>query len=151
MPQPSVDQELLTIADAGLMQQDRHAMFVDFAMISDRGGTGVVDFSVELFKVLGYANRSRLACTRMSLPLFICGETRRTRTDVYIVDRFRNDILLLVQEDKRLEHGESFNRRAQLVAEAVAAFNENNLSREELRLPPLAAKVRHSVSLSLLF
>ncbi|KAK0209420.1 hypothetical protein IW262DRAFT_1417879 [Armillaria fumosa] len=43
-----------------------------------------------------------------------------------ILDRSQNDILLLVQAENRLEHEEPVNARAQLVAEAVAAFNENN-------------------------
>ncbi|KIL00814.1 hypothetical protein PAXRUDRAFT_790167 [Paxillus rubicundulus Ve08.2h10] len=73
---------------------------------------------------------------RVNLPLFICGETRNAETDVCFVDRSQNDIILLVQEDKRLELWEPLNARAQLVAGAVAAFNENNAHREAAGLPP---------------
>lgn len=136
------------------MQQDPHAQLItllDLAMIPEKGETAIDDFAVELFKVLGYVRRERVARTRVDLPLFICGEVRYARTDVCIVDRSQNDILLLVQEDKRLEHWESINARAQLVAEAVAAYNENNARSEAAGLPPMAEKVSHFVSLLTLF
>ncbi|KAF7783846.1 hypothetical protein Agabi119p4_11 [Agaricus bisporus var. burnettii] len=53
----------------------------------------------------------------------------------------KTDIILLVQEDKRPEDTEPTNARAQLVAEAIAAFTENNDNRDALGLPPLAEKV----------
>ena len=134
------------------MQQDRHAELItllDLAMI-ENGETAVDDFTVELFKVLGYVRRERVARTRADLPLFICGEIKHAKTDVCIIDRSQNEILLLVQEDKR-EHWEPVNARAQLVAEAVAAFNENNANREAAGLPPMAEKVSHFVSLLTFF
>ena len=36
-------------------------------------------------------------------PLLICGENRHAKTDVCILDRSQNDILLLVQVDNRLQ------------------------------------------------
>src|SRR5438270_1492062 len=118
LPQPAVDQELLNVADADNMQQDRLAELInllDLAMIPEMGETAVDDFAVELFKVTGYVHRHRVARTRAYLPLFICGEQKHAKTDVRIVDRAQNDILLLVQEEKRLEHGESVSARAKLV------------------------------------
>ena len=150
LPQPPVDQELLNLVDAGAMQQDRHAELItllDIAMIPEKDETAVDDFAVELFRLLGYVRRQRVARTRADLPLFICGEMRYAKTDVCIVDRSQNDILLLVQEDKRLEQSEPVNARAQLVAEAIAAFNENNAQREAAGLPPMAEKVNLFVSL----
>lgn len=78
---------------------------------------------------------------QMELPLFICGENRHAKSDVCIVDLPPINILLVVQEDKRLEQVEPTNARAQLVAEAVAAFNENNINREAVGQPPLKDKV----------
>jgi hypothetical protein len=153
LPQPLVDEELLANVDAGAMQQDRHAeliTYLDLALIPEKGETAVDDFAVELFKVLGYVRRERVARTRVDLRFFICGENRHVKTDVCIVDRSQNDILLIVQEDKRLELGEPVNARAQLVAEAVAAFNENNAQREAIGLPTMAEKVSHIVNLFLL-
>jgi hypothetical protein len=51
-----------------------------------------------------------VARTRMDLPLLICGESRHAKTDVCIIDRSQNNILLLVQEDKRLERGSAGGR-----------------------------------------
>jgi hypothetical protein len=149
LPQPGVDQELLSIADADAMQKDRHAELItllDLAMIPEWGETAVDDFVVVLFRVLSYVRRERVARTRVDLPLFICGEIRDAKTDGCILDRSQNDILLLVQEYKRLELRDPVNARAQLVAEAVAAFNENNVNREAVGLPPMAEKVSHFVS-----
>lgn len=132
------------------MQNDEHAQlltYLDLAMIPDTGETAVDDFAVKLFNILGYARRHRVARTRVDLPLFICGETRHVKTDVCIVDRSQNNILLLVQEDKRLMKLEPFHAQAQLVAEAVAAFNENNAQRQVAGLPPLDEKVSYFASL----
>jgi hypothetical protein len=116
LPQPLVDQELLSI-DAGAMQQDRHAELItllNLAVIPEEGETAVDDFAVELFKVLGYVRRERVARTRADLPSFICGEIRQAKIDVCIVNRSQNDILLLVQEDKRLENSEPAMRELSL-------------------------------------
>ncbi|KIJ10544.1 hypothetical protein PAXINDRAFT_85890, partial [Paxillus involutus ATCC 200175] len=118
--------------------QDRHAHLINLLDFAERHETVVVDFAVELFEFLGYASRER---TRVDLPLFICGEIRHVKTDVCIVDLSQNDTLLLVQKDKKLK---PLNARAQLVAEAVAAFNENNAHREAAGLPPMAEKVSHA-------
>jgi hypothetical protein len=154
LPQPLVDQELLDNADARTMQQDHHAeliTYLDLAMIPKRGKAAVVDFTVELFKALDYVHRERLAHKWVDLPLFICGEDMHAETDVCIIDHSQNNILLLVQADKRLEHGEPVNAQAQLVAEAVAAFNENNAQREVIGHPSLVEKVSHFMSLLTLF
>ncbi|KAF8329841.1 uncharacterized protein EI90DRAFT_3145889 [Cantharellus anzutake] len=128
------------------MQQDRHAeliAYLDLAMKPGKGETGVVDFSVELFRLLGYVHRERLARRRADLPLLICGENRHAKTDVCVVDGTQNDILLLVQEDKMLALRKPVNARAQLVAAAIAAFNENNAQRGAIGFPPLAEKSIH--------
>ena len=133
------------------MQEDRHAQlitYLDIAKIPEKDEPAVNDFVVELFKTLGYARRERVARTRIDIPLLICGENTYAKTDVCIVDRSQNDILLLVILDKRLE---PTNARAQLVASAVGAFNENNAQREEIGLPPMEEKVSHSASLLTLF
>ena len=140
MPQPMVDQELLDNLEAATMEQDHHAelvTYLDLAMIPEKGETAVDDFAVELFRCLGYVRRERVARTRTDIPLLICGENRHVKTDVCIIDHTQHDILLLVQEDKRLE---VVNAQAQLVAEAVAAFNQNNVQRETVGLPPLEEK-----------
>ncbi|KAK0209726.1 hypothetical protein IW262DRAFT_1281228 [Armillaria fumosa] len=128
------------------MQQDRNAeliTYLELSKIPERGESLIIDFAVSLFKTLGYVRRERVARTRVELPLLICGGNKHAKTDVCILDRTQNDILLVQAED-RLEHEERANARARLVAEAVAAFNENNAQREAIGLPPLAEKVSHA-------
>jgi len=61
------------------------------------------------------------------------------RTDVCIVDRANNGILLLVQEDKR--GSVTYDARPQLIAEALAVFQYNNLQRTLVGQPELTEKV----------
>ncbi|KAJ7870143.1 hypothetical protein B0H14DRAFT_2345757, partial [Mycena olivaceomarginata] len=100
--------------------------------------SAVDDFAVLLFQELGYVPVGRVIRTRKDIPLVICGEHRHAKTDVCIIDD--GGILLLVQEDKR--HADGGNPVPQLVAEAIAAFQSNNLTRElTFGLPPLPFKV----------
>lgn len=148
LPDPVVDPELLQHLDAEDMQQDRNAELinlVDLAMLRSSGDSAVDDFAVELLKVTGYVRRNRVARTRWDLPLLICGEWRHAKTDVCVIDCQRNDILLLFQEDKRLEDREPHDPNAQLVAGALAAFTENNASRKSAGLPPLESRVRINI------
>ncbi|KAF8335811.1 uncharacterized protein EI90DRAFT_3047201, partial [Cantharellus anzutake] len=79
--------------------------------------------------LLGYVPRTRIARTRADIPLAICGEQRHAKTGVCIIDS-DDDILLLVQEDKR--HKDRKNPEPQLIAEAIAAFQTNNARRTRI-------------------
>ena len=106
--------------------------------------SAVDDFAVYLLTLLGYVPRSRMTRTRSDIPLIICGEQCHAKTDVCIVDA--DDILLLVQEDKR--HKERKDPEAQLVAEALAAFQTNNTRRTRLLgQAPIASKVIPGITL----
>ncbi|KDQ26010.1 hypothetical protein PLEOSDRAFT_31975 [Pleurotus ostreatus PC15] len=126
------------------MQNDEHALlltYLDIAMIPDTGETAIDDFAVELFKTRGAQS------WRIRIRVRICAHTAEAKTDVCIVDRSINNILLLVQADKRLMNLEPVNVQAQLVAEAVAAYNENNAQRRVAGLTSLDQKVSHFASL----
>ena len=82
--------------------------------------------------------------TRADIPLVICGEQVHAKTDVCIVDS--DDILLLVQEDKR--HKESKDPEPQLIAEAIATFQTNNTRRTRvLGQDPIDRKVIPGITL----
>ncbi|KAI0274229.1 hypothetical protein BGY98DRAFT_995401 [Russula aff. rugulosa BPL654] len=145
LPQPSVDHELLENVDAGAMQQVDHAQlinYLDYAMTPEGGKSAVIDFVFRLFRPLGYVHLGQYAHKRVDLPLSICGENRHAETSVCIINHSQesNHIVLLVQAVKRSKH-EPVNTPAQLVAEAVAAFNKNNAKREAIGHPPLAEQV----------
>ncbi|KAJ3559874.1 hypothetical protein NP233_g11154 [Leucocoprinus birnbaumii] len=119
LPQPLVDNEVLIAPDAAATQHDDPYILLrtmDLAMAVPPGEESAVDdFSVQLFKVLGH-----------------------TKTDVCIMDA--SDILLLVQEDKR--HLDGSDPEPQLIAEAIAAFYNNNNTRvRALGLPTLQNKI----------
>lgn len=146
LPQPLVDPEILNNLNAEAMQLDHHAELIhllDLAMASSQEESAVVDFTVELFKVTGYVHRGRVARTRKDLRLLVRGEYRHAKADVCIFDRHQNDILLLVQADRRLGDRVTVpvDANAQLVGKAVAAFSENNANRSALGLNPLSERV----------
>ncbi|KAJ3842604.1 hypothetical protein F5878DRAFT_377726 [Lentinula raphanica] len=149
LPQPTIDQEVLTTLDADNMAQDANyklLRYMDLAMNPVPGEESAVDdFVVHLLTLLGYVPRNRVLRTRSDIPLFVCGEDRHAKTDVCIVDS--QDILLLVQEDKR--HQEPKNAEAQLIAEAIAAFQTHNNKRERvLGQPRIASKVIPGITLT---
>jgi hypothetical protein len=110
----------------------------------------VIDLVFRLFRPLGYVLDEQYAYKRVDLPLSICGENRHAETSVCIINHSQesNHIVLLVQAVKRSKH-EPVNTPAQLVAEAVAAFNKNNAKREAIGHPPLAEQVSHFSLLTL--
>lgn len=100
--------------------------YMDLAMDPVRTGfaeeSAVDDFAVHLLTLLDYAPRPNIASTRTDIPFKICGEIRHAKTDICIVES--NNILLLIQEDKR--HKEKKDPSPQLIAEAVATFQAND-------------------------
>ena len=148
MPQSSVDQELLSNTNAAAMLQDRHTELIDYfdyAMMPEINEPAVDDFVAALFKILGYAHRDRVARTQAEIPFLICGKNKHATTDVCIFYCSRKEFLLLVQKERRVETNIGLDSaQAQLVATAVAAFNENNLQRTTIGLRPMKEKVSHS-------
>jgi len=102
LPQPAVADEVLTRLDADDMTNDSNYKFVrymDLAMDPVPAEESAVDdFAV------------------------ICREQCHAKTDVCVVDE--DNILLLVQEDKR--HKEGKDPEPQLIAGAIAVFQANN-------------------------
>ena len=105
--------------------------------------SAVTDFVARLLAALGYAPRDRLLRAKKDIPHLICGEKRCTKTDVRITDA--QGILMLVQEDKR--HLGNDDAEAQLIAEAIDAFNANNNTRRDLGLDPLPSKLMPGVTM----
>ena len=136
----------LMIQDANLMENDRNAELInllDLTMVPGSRESQVVDFAVELFKTLGYVRRRRVARTRKDIPFLTCGEWRHAKMDVCIVDLSQNDILLLVQGDRRFGTTEATTEaEAQLIAGAIATFSYNNAARENAGLPKHVSQVR---------
>ena len=136
------------------MQQDCNRELIeslDYLVMMPPPIIRVAQFTAELFEVLGYLDKDRIAFQWMDLPLVISGEPKHLNSDVCIVDLSQNEILLVAQEDKMTVLEGIYHARIQLVAAAVAAFNQNNLQREKDKLPPLAEKASHFVNMLRLF
>jgi len=111
--------------------------YLDLALDPKVGQEAAVDnFAAKLLEKLGYDDGDRIIFIRRALPFVICGVSSFAQTDVCVMDD--NEVLLLVQEDKRLLSLK--DPEPQVVAEAIAAYALNNKVRvTSLNLPPLPA------------
>jgi hypothetical protein len=146
LPLPEIDEEILTTLEADDMLYDSKAELInllDLAMgFSEE--PAVNDFAVELFKRLGYVKRNRVARTQKDISLFNSGEWRYTKADICLLDLLQDDILLLVQEDKRSFPEELRDPRPQLIAKAIAAFDHNNHLQRHVEEQTVESKVCNS-------
>jgi hypothetical protein len=128
LPLPPNELEILNTEEARVMAEDRSAELIGLLDLTKKRSfmeSEVDNFTLELLKCLGYAKRPRLASTRMLTIYYIGGEWGQEETDAYIVDHTENDILLLVQEDKRYE----INHRHDSCPQLIATFEYNNRQR----------------------
>ena len=143
LPNPLVHPEIFTaaIADDATDEASYNLLTqLDLAMLpAEPEESAVDDFAVALFHALGYIRRPRAIRTRKELRFFTCGESKYAKPDVSIIDRDANDVILLVQEDKHFS-GER-NAHAQLIAKAIAAFQDLNARRAGVGLDPVTSKV----------
>jgi len=93
------------------------------------------EFAVRLFDILGYTNRDIFLRTWKDIELVICGVFMRAKTDVCLLKN-RSEIILLVQQDKR-QMEDRGDAEAQLIVEAIAAFQSNNKRRILAGLDPV--------------
>ncbi|KAJ7583345.1 hypothetical protein C8J56DRAFT_207455 [Mycena floridula] len=108
-------------------------------MVVEGEESAVDDFAAEVLRALGYEREQTVVRTRKNIRLQMCGELVFVKTDVCLMDA-DSSLLLLVQEDK--SHMNPSDPEAQLVAEAIAAFQHNNKKRvDELFLDPLVQQV----------
>jgi hypothetical protein len=149
LPAPTIDNEILTVEDANDTVSDANydlLSLLDIAMdASNLQESAVDDFAVSLFHALGYIHRPRVARTRQELRFLICGECKYAKPNVSILDRSMDDIILLVQEDKRF--GGPTDAYAQLIAEAIAAYQVNQSTRTASGLSRLQSLVRNNLTL----
>lgn len=124
-----------TRQDAADKRTKRLLHYLDLAMNPKVGlETAVNNFAAELLRSIDHDDENRIAFIHHAIPFLICGQNLVAQTDLCIMDD--NQILLLLQEDKRLT---SMNDpEPQVIAKAIAAFALNNRKQErELNLPPV--------------
>lgn len=93
-------------------------------------------FALETLHILGFNKRLLLTMHR-SIPLFICGNVHQVaQTDVCLLD-LQSTVLLVLQADKS-----AFNAcqpEPEVIAGAIAAYQNNNQRRLLRALPPIDA------------
>ncbi|KAN0139599.1 hypothetical protein V8E53_002628 [Lactarius tabidus] len=140
LPQPTINPAFLEATPSENTPDNIEGLFhaMHLATSPPREESAVDDFASTLLRSMGYVSRGRVIRERKDLHLLVCGDIKRAQTDVCIMDQ--NQMLLLVQEDKR--YLDDTNPEPQLIAEAIAAFNENNRIRQDiLHMVPLDFKI----------
>lgn len=99
--------------------------------------SAVDDLSRELLRTLGFETDDYVIRTRHLLHLRMCGNVVSAQTNVSIVQSRANGNILLIEENKTRDSTK--NPEPQLIAEAIAAFQFNNVVRRDRGLQCLAS------------
>ena len=106
--------------DSGGLSKDGRKLlgYMNLASSVKEGRQSAVDdFASSLLRIMDYDTRDRMVRTRYDIAFFTCGVETRAQTDICVIaDEVRN-LLLLVQEDKRLTS--SHDPEPQVIAEAI--------------------------------
>ncbi|KAI6100413.1 hypothetical protein EV401DRAFT_1877610, partial [Pisolithus croceorrhizus] len=150
LPAPTIHPNVITTLECNDAPDDdtyRIIRTLDLAMsIKTAQESAVDDFAMILLRALGYEPRGRTLRTRRDLLLVICGENRQAKADVVLIDE--DEIILLVQENKRHLSETEGDPEPQLIAEAIATFAFNNRRRVlTLGLPTLSSKVLAGITM----
>ena len=154
LPPPTVRTAVLaneSYPAAGLPNNEDRLFFLYMheAMLHSPGEESAVDdLAAHLLTTIGYDQPDRLICQRKDIPLYMCGSNVHVKTDVCVVDYSSENkgILLLFQEGERfLEQGDA---EAQVIAEAIAAFQTNNLQRAMAGQPTVNAQVLPAITMT---
>ncbi|KAF8952385.1 hypothetical protein BDZ97DRAFT_2083535 [Flammula alnicola] len=119
-----------------VFQATRNLGYLDLATKASQD-SAIDNFAAETLKLLGFDERKTTVVTRYIIPLTICGDGNQVaQTDVCLLYR-PSLVLLVLVEDKTIFN--KTNPEPQVVAEAIAAFQSNNVKRRASGLPPLNA------------
>ncbi|KZV75966.1 hypothetical protein PENSPDRAFT_748141 [Peniophora sp. CONT] len=149
LPLSTVDPEILTRQTAKDMTLGCNARFIDritLAMVPVRAEardweeSAVIEFAAELLELLGYVERRCITRSLKELPLLSRDEWKSAKCDVCRFHCLRKEVLLVVNEDRHYMD-DPRHAEAQLVAQAIAAFDYNNRSRTWAGLPTLDSKI----------
>lgn len=114
----------------------KHILAVTKTHINEE--SAVDDFARTLLECFDYDEGDLVICSREELKLDMCGSRTSAKPDL-CVETIKLTIKLLVQEDKSYQTSmdktlSNTNPEAQVIAEAIAAFQENNKIRRRLHL-----------------
>ncbi|KAK2460093.1 hypothetical protein APHAL10511_007891 [Amanita phalloides] len=136
MPLTDLDPALVTATlDADDVSDDtyRFLSYLDIA-INTSQETAIGDFAREVLRTLGFEERGLVLRNRHIFPLTICGDSKATQIDVCLSDRW--SLVLLVLQGERTIFSDP---EAQVIAEAIAVYQHNNMKRQRVGVLPLDA------------
>jgi hypothetical protein len=124
-----------TLSTRGISQDTfRLLRYVDFASSTSSQASAVVDFSREFLQALGYIKRDTVLRSRYDIPLLICDSVRSVKIDVSLIRPSSTTVLLVVQQDETTADKWP---EAQVIADAIVAFQRNSRTRARLGQPEL--------------
>ncbi|KAF8808453.1 hypothetical protein BYT27DRAFT_7137408 [Phlegmacium glaucopus] len=140
LPPPTVSATILNNMDkpdGPLVKGDR--LFFQYMELVEKPCSPescVNDFAAFILRTLNYDNEDRVICRNTEISFLMAGQRVDAKTDVCVMDELE---LLFVQEVK-VNCGISDDPEPQVIAEAIAAFYQNNLQRKQTGLQPLQSK-----------
>ncbi|KAJ3518171.1 hypothetical protein NLJ89_g2 [Agrocybe chaxingu] len=124
----------LHIPDGPLSKSDRQFFqYLRAAEHATSGESAVDDFAAFILRMLDYDDEDRVVRLRKEISFYMAGERVGAKADVCVMNDL--DYLLLVKEDKRQQSSD--DPEPQLIAEAIAAYYQNNFRRTRAGLPAL--------------
>ncbi|KAF8814383.1 hypothetical protein BYT27DRAFT_7266192 [Phlegmacium glaucopus] len=137
LPPVSVSPTILNnlhIPDGHLSKTDRHFFqYLKTAEQATSEESAVADFAAFILGMLDYDDEDRFIRLRKEISFYMAGQRVDAKADVCVMNDL--DYLLLVQEDKRQQSSD--DPEPQLIAEAIAAYYQNNFRRTRAGLPAL--------------
>ncbi|KAF8517382.1 hypothetical protein BU17DRAFT_49786 [Hysterangium stoloniferum] len=103
----------------------------------------VSDFAAFVLKMMCYDEGRRVIHLRKEIPFEMCGESVDVKTDVCVMEPvdMGGKYLLLLQEDKSHISLTEPEPEPRLIAEAIAAFHDNNRVLHVAGLPPFQSRI----------
>jgi hypothetical protein len=140
-PIDHLDPNLLSAADPTIAVDQNTYRFLSYlglALCVNYGQESAIDdFGKSVLEVTGFDEKGTILRRCYDIPLTICSdEDRCSRTDICLV-HLNSMILLVVQENATDDS--IYKPEAQVIAEAIATFQNNNEKRLAFGAPPLSS------------
>ncbi|OBZ65509.1 hypothetical protein A0H81_14462 [Grifola frondosa] len=141
LPQPPVSHTILNnvdMPDGSLSKSDRQFFhYLRDAIRASGEESAADDFAAFILRMFNYDEPDRVIHQQKKISFIMAGQGIDATTDLCLITF--TDYLLLVQKDK--QYVTSDDPEPQLIAEAIAAFYQNNLTRDRTGLPRLPSTV----------
>ena len=144
LPASRVSRTILAYRDypAVRMSESVNTFFrlLEDVMVQNSREAAVDNLAAHVLELTGYRRNDRVIKTREHIRLLVCGMFCDATPDVCVIDG-QSKINLLVQEDKRYRRSTCSAAEPQLIAEAIAAFQDRNRRLSAAGLPLVNAAV----------